>query len=107
MMSPLFRSSAQTTSLLNSLLDRPAEWRYGYDLSRETGLKSGTLYPILMRLSERGWLESRWEETKGEGRPPRHMYRLTGDGCRWAREQVSVKPALSSKLRPSYERGDA
>jgi len=58
---------------------QPNDWHYGYDISRETGLKSGTLYPILMRLASNHWLETRWEE--GEpGRPQRHMYRLTGDG---------------------------
>jgi DNA-binding MarR family transcriptional regulator len=82
-MKPL-RMSPQTMRLLESLLHAPAEWRYGYDLSGETGLKSGTLYPILMRLAERSLLETRWEEAAAPGRPPRHMYRLTGIGLEWA-----------------------
>src|SRR5436309_1613293 len=45
------RVSPQTLSVLEALLEEPAAWRYGYDLSRETGLKSGTLYPVLMRLA--------------------------------------------------------
>ena len=56
-----------------------SSWHYGYALARETGLQSGTLYPILMRLEGRGWLETQWETPPG-GRPPRHMYRLTSDG---------------------------
>lgn len=95
------RSSPQTRLLLSSLLARPAEWRYGYDLSRETELKSGTLYPILMRLAEKSLLETRWEETAGAGRPPRHMYRLTGLGQRWAREELSGARA-SRALNPLY-----
>ncbi|MFZ0414339.1 MAG: PadR family transcriptional regulator [Candidatus Acidiferrales bacterium] len=70
---------------------QPKEWRYGYDLSRETALKSGTLYPILMRLEKRGWLETRWTQAAGVGRPPRHMYRLTSDGLSCARAMMPSK----------------
>ena len=45
--------SAQTVALLVALAARPQDWRHGYDLARETGLKSGTLYPILVRLADR------------------------------------------------------
>lgn len=87
------RMSQQTMLLMKSFLAQPRDWRYGYDLSRETALKSGTLYPILMRLNKRGWLETRWTEPEAPGRPPRHMYRLTTDGLRGARESVGVKAA--------------
>jgi DNA-binding PadR family transcriptional regulator len=83
------RKSPQTALVLTEFLAQAREWRYGYDLSRGTGLKSGTLYPILMRLSERGWLETEWEDAPEPGRPARHLYRLTEDGIRWAREQVA------------------
>ena len=75
-----FRSTRQTRALFAALLERPAGWHYGYDLSRSTGLKSGTLYPLLMRFAGRGWVESRWAESEIAGRPPRHMYRLTAEG---------------------------
>jgi len=52
-------NSRQTRALLAAFLDRSRIWRHGYDLSKETGLRSGTLYPLLMRLSEQGLLESR------------------------------------------------
>jgi DNA-binding PadR family transcriptional regulator len=77
-------SSKQTEALLSVLLGTEAGWRYGYDLSRETGLKSGTLYPILMRLEGHGWLEARWEEEPVPGKPRRHLYRLTDVGVREA-----------------------
>ncbi|WP_432995380.1 PadR family transcriptional regulator [Dactylosporangium sp. CA-233914] len=57
----------------------PARWRYGYDLATEVHLKSGSLYPILVRLADRGLLETSWEPSVGS-RPPRHLYRLTGAG---------------------------
>ena len=81
------RRSPQTSLVLAEFLQCRDEWRYGYDISRNTGLKSGTLYPILMRLAEHRLLETSWETT-AEGRPPRHMYKLTHDGVRYAREQV-------------------
>jgi PadR family transcriptional regulator, regulatory protein PadR len=83
------RKSPQTELVLAEFLVDAQEWRYGYDISRDTGLKSGTLYPILMRLAEHRLLETSWETTEA-GRPPRHMYKLTPDGLRYAREQVAA-----------------
>ncbi len=74
-------------------MQRPRAWHYGYDLSRVTELKSGTLYPILMRLCERGALESKWQPAALEGRPPRHMYRLTAAGLVFARDSLAAQPA--------------
>ncbi len=89
------RMSRQTVRVLEALLSSAGSWHYGYDLSRGTGLKSGTLYPILMRLTERGWLEARWD-TAELGRPARHLYRLTGDGVKAAREQMRAKPSWAT-----------
>ncbi len=82
------KSSPQTLALLIALLERPRAWRHGYDLSSETGLPSGTIYPVLMRLSDRGFLDSKWLPSELEGRPPRRMYRLTSDGLDFARSEV-------------------
>jgi len=71
--------------LLSTLLDSPSEWRHGYGISQLTGFKSGTLYPLLMRLEEQGFLESKWLETDRPGGPPRHVYRLTASGLALAR----------------------
>ena len=79
-------NSRQTRALLAALLERSRTWRHGYDLSKETGLQSGTLYPLLMRLSEQGLLEARWQEAERPGLPPRHVYRLTASGLALARE---------------------
>ncbi|PYP85079.1 MAG: PadR family transcriptional regulator [Candidatus Angelobacter sp. Gp1-AA117] len=95
------RFSSQILAVLHALLRAPAEWRYGYDLSRETELKSGTLYPILIRLAERHWVESRWHQADDNGKP-RHMYRLTADGRRAARSMVKSEPARR-RLQPSFQ----
>ncbi len=51
------RPSSQSISVLQALYEAKGEWRYGLELSAVTGLKSGSLYPILARLSDRGLLE--------------------------------------------------
>jgi DNA-binding PadR family transcriptional regulator len=59
--------SAQTLLVLAALCAEPREWRHGYGIARDTGLKSGSLYPILIRLAERGLVEARWEEGSRPG----------------------------------------
>lgn len=96
-------SSRQTRLVLAALAEVPSRWWHGYDLVKQLGLKSGTLYPLLMRLHEQGLLEAEWRETEERGRPPRHMYRLTPAGtalaARLAREQEGV-PSPGA-LRPA------
>jgi DNA-binding PadR family transcriptional regulator len=93
--------SPQTVDVLRQLVVESETWSYGYDLSRTTGLKSGTLYPILMRLTNRGWLEARWAEPAGAGRPPRHLYRLTAEGRMAAARLTATRTARASRrLRP-------
>jgi PadR family transcriptional regulator, regulatory protein PadR len=97
-------ASAQTTGLLKALGRQGRRWRYGYDLGKETGLKSGSLYPILIRLADRGLLETDWESEPPRGRPPRHLYRLTSAGeAHLARleESGQAKDAASGGSRRS------
>ena len=75
------------------------EWEYGYDISRNTFLKSGTLYPILMRLAQRKLLATR-SETPEAGKLPRHMYKLTADGVVYAREHAP-SPAKHRFAQPA------
>lgn len=75
------------------LLVQPVDWRHGYELSKLTGLSSGTLYPLLIRLEQRGFLKSRWVDPERPGRPPRHAYRLSVDGLTFARGLVEASGA--------------
>ena len=84
------KCSRQTLVLLAALMEQPRSWRHGYDLSNETGLKSGTLYPVLMRLSDRGLLDSKWQPSELAGRPPRRMYRLTTKGAAFAKKELAA-----------------
>jgi PadR family transcriptional regulator PadR len=60
--------------------------RHGYEISKLIEVRSGgrvrfkvaSLYPLLYRLEERGWIAGRWVEKAGERR--RRFYRLTADG---------------------------
>src|ERR1700691_1171211 len=72
--------SPQTLSVLASLCEQPSEWQHGYALARQPGLKSATLYPILIRRADRRLVEACWQEEPTPGRPRRHLYRLTPDG---------------------------
>ncbi|MEU6139444.1 helix-turn-helix transcriptional regulator [Streptomyces sp. NPDC047081] len=74
------RPSAQTTAVVLALAEKPATWRYGYELCQQLDIKPGSMYPILIRLTDRGLLEAGWETDVPAGRPPRHLYRLTGAG---------------------------
>lgn len=55
---------------------------YGFDVMDLTGLASGTVYPILRRFEEAGWVSSEWEDAdpRQEGRPRRRHYSLTDNG---------------------------
>jgi PadR family transcriptional regulator PadR len=87
-------TSHQTRLLLTTMLERSRAWRYGYELSKATGLTSGTLYPLLIRLSDAGLLDSQWQPPEREGRPARHAYRLTARGAQLARvAQVEMTKA--------------
>src|SRR4051812_45431088 len=95
------RPSSQTQAVLEALLASPRRWQHGYDLSKETGLKSGTLYPILIRLSDQRLLETEWRDSDLAGRPQRHVYRLTPRGAAFARQQRDAARATTTAMRPA------
>jgi PadR family transcriptional regulator, regulatory protein PadR len=96
--------SAQTLAVLAELWATPTQWRHGYGIARDTGLKSGTLYPVLIRLADRGLVEARWEDEQPAGRPRRHLYRLTAEGLAVA--EGALARASSSARAPATVRGE-
>jgi PadR family transcriptional regulator len=82
------RISLQTLRALEAFLDDPSEALAGADVQKRSGLASGTLYPILLRLESAGWFVSRWEtiDPASAGRPRRRLYRLTPSGLARASE---------------------
>jgi PadR family transcriptional regulator, regulatory protein PadR len=76
--------------VLSLLEDQP---RHGYDISKLIQVRSGgvlrfhvtSLYPLLYRLEERGWIEGRWVEKPDQRR--RRYYNLTREGRKILRSQ--------------------
>src|SRR5690606_8976422 len=94
------RPSPQTVAILLPLAEAGARWSHGYDLCQSLGLKAGTVYPILIRLAERGHVETRWEADPPRGRPPRHLYRLTAAGAELARSVAPAPAPARARLAP-------
>jgi PadR family transcriptional regulator PadR len=82
-------ASKQIDSLVAAFLEEPERWRFGYELSKQLRIGSGTLYPALMRLADDGLLEHRWDTGPAK---PRHLYRLTPDGLEFARVRAGRPP---------------
>jgi PadR family transcriptional regulator, regulatory protein PadR len=74
--------SESATAILAYFLKNPEAELYGFEILRQTGIGSGTLYPALRLLAEdRQFLVSRWEQIdpRVAGRPPRRFYRLDAE----------------------------
>ncbi len=96
--------SGHARALLAALAEAGPVWRHGYDLARSTGLRSGTLYPLLIRLEAQGHLEAEWQPPVAAGRPPRHAYRLTASGREMARREGA---AGGTAAPPRFRGGEA
>jgi PadR family transcriptional regulator, regulatory protein PadR len=98
------RISHQTKRLLQAFLDSTGEETYGFALSQATGLKPGTLYPLLQRLVDEGWITARWEkiDESAERRRRRRYYRLTAVGETNARDAVQGETAGLRELMPGW-----
>ena len=89
--------------LILSLLD--ARPRHGYDLSKLIETRSGgqlkfhidSLYPLLYRLEERGWILGNWVEKPDERR--RRLYKLTPEGRRVLAQQRKTWAAFVEAVR--------
>jgi PadR family transcriptional regulator PadR len=80
--------SFQSAKVLNAFINDPSRELAGADLIIGAQVPSGTLYPILLRFEDAGWLKSRWEtgDPSVKGRPLRRLYRITGAGLAKAAE---------------------
>jgi PadR family transcriptional regulator PadR len=101
MISPV-RMTTAVARVLAAFLEDPAADRYGLDLMRASGHPSGTLYPVLARLVEAGWISAEWEvvDPAAAGRPARRYYRLTTEGTAAARTEIAALHLQLSKAQP-------
>lgn len=100
----LHRMTQPTLLVLRSLLSQPGRRWYGLELCRATGLPSGTLYPIVARLEQEGWLASQWEDPQlheDQGRARRRYYWMTGAGAAEATELLERRPRRTPRGQPS------
>ncbi len=92
--------SPHARAVLAVLLNAGGRWSHGYELARLAVVRSGTLYPLLIRLEAQGYLEAEWQQPVEGGRPPRHAYRLTASGVQLARANPpgqAAPPAARSR----------
>jgi PadR family transcriptional regulator len=106
--------------ILRALATRPT---HGYELvqslrQRSGGfldLKEGTLYPVLYRLEDGGFIVPEWEQPGQGGRGvPRKVYRLTPAGgerlaalwSRWAEFVAAVEAVLEGTAEEKEERDE-
>ncbi|GAA0266166.1 PadR family transcriptional regulator [Cryptosporangium japonicum] len=96
------RITVPTARVLAALLADPDADHYGLELMQAAGLASGTLYPILRRLTEAGWLTASWEDVDPAeaGRPARRYYRLTAEGATEARRALAELRAQTTPGSP-------
>ncbi|WP_229071011.1 PadR family transcriptional regulator [Actinoplanes sp. DH11] len=94
----------QVRLVLHALAAEPDRQLYGLEIIDATGLMPGTIYPILARLEQAGWLRSEWEavDEHAVGRPRRRYYGLTADGATAA---VAAKTTAAQR-RTSAAVGD-
>jgi PadR family transcriptional regulator, regulatory protein PadR len=85
------RMTVPVARALAALVANPTGDHYGMELMQSSELPSGTLYPILARLTEAGWLEKRWEQVdpSAADRPARAYYRLTPAALPVARQRLA------------------
>jgi PadR family transcriptional regulator PadR len=76
----VMRTTIALVQAASALMSRPADKHWGYELSRESGVRSGVMYRLLTRLLNEGWLSDGWEEDRVRGRPPRRYYQVTTKG---------------------------
>lgn len=98
------RLTVPVAKVVSALLADPDAERYGLDLMKATGLPSGTLYPVLQRLQQAGWVAAHWEaiDPAAEGRPARRYYRLTPQGVTAGRHALAE---LHASTQPNAEPG--
>ena len=76
------RTTYALVQVAMALVNDPTGRHWGYELSKQTGVRSGVLYPMLTRMLDEGWVEDGWEDptTISDKRPPRRYYELTTEG---------------------------
>ena len=99
------RLTSQSLKVLKMFVDAPSQTYSGAEIMKATGLSSGTLYPILFRFEDYGFLKSKWEKGRAQmlGRPRRKLYSVTAPGLTVARSALT-ELGVPGLLRPAFGR---
>lgn len=98
------RMSLSTLKILLEMTRDPQADYYGLELSKQAQVPIGSLYPILVRLEEHGWLTSHDEniDAATAGRSPRKYYRLTALGEQEALREIRLHGFRKRRQRTSH-----
>ncbi|TDC81354.1 PadR family transcriptional regulator [Micromonospora sp. KC606] len=92
-------------AVLNALLEADDYELHGWAIMKTTGKSGPTIYKILERLAESGWVTSRWDTHTEPGKPRRRYYQLTGHGAASARQLIAqrqTKTATTTQVRLAF-----
>jgi PadR family transcriptional regulator len=97
-----FRVTDATLDVIEVLL-RPDDDLYGLKIAKAINRPTGSVFPILARLEEYGWVVSEWEAGDPATRGPRRrFYRLTPDGLVRARDLLAERRRTVSLTRSRF-----
>ncbi len=101
---PEVRLTQATLRVLRFFFEDPLTEFSGADILNTTSLLSGSLYPILYRLEDAGWLTARWEQVdpSQEGRPRRRFYKLTDNGHAWTQAALAKRGKKEGALQWAF-----
>lgn len=99
---PLPRVTEPTLDVLAVFLRAHAEGRrvHGWDIKKATGRSGPTVYGVIDRLQDAGWIEGEWEQqASDDSRPRRRMYKLQGSAVPAARALMAERRPVTAPLR--------
>ena len=101
---PELKMTPQVEAVLNILIaDKSDHW--GFEIIKATGVKSGTLYPILARLERGGLVTSGWADASDQKGARRRYYRITGSGVKVASRAAEARRNRRDSRKAAPVRG--
>jgi DNA-binding MarR family transcriptional regulator len=102
------RLTTPTLAVLGVLMAAgPDDRIWGFRLCEEADLGSGTVYPLLERLENAGWIVGIWEDPPPTDRPRRRFYEMTTAGRRDATSAIAARATARRRWLPGAAHGGA
>ena len=95
------------TKVLIEMLKEPEKKHYGNVLRKALDIPSGSLYPMLIRMEEKGYLTSAFEQNPRLKRGERHYYWFTPEGVDYARTLALELCADVCQAMAQWSEGEA